>query len=360
VKYFVLFLAFSLGACTKKEATLRATYRPLIEGVYASGVVAPRSEYKVYSLGEGFLTQKLVSQGDEVTVGQPLFRIDAKPQLARAEAAATAYQQAQDNLADRSPVLQELRAAAENARIRLANDSVQHSRYQNLLANQATSQAEYDRVAVAYRAAQNDYRAALDRLKARRNQLVVDVKNARSLYETSAKEQADFTVRSQLSGLVYEVYKEQGELVRKNDALALLGEKNGFFLKLNIDETDIGRIRPGQEVAVKLDMYPTQVFTARVAKVFPMFDKATQSFRVDAEFAGQAPQLFSGLSAEANIVVQQKDKVLVLPKSCLHGPDSVWVLHDGKKEKIRLKIGLQNLEYVEVVSGIGPETEVLQ
>jgi multidrug efflux pump subunit AcrA (membrane-fusion protein) len=81
---------------------------------------------------------------------------------------------------------------------------------------------------------------------------------------------------------------------------------------------------------------------------------------VDAEFAGQAPQLFSGLSAEANIVVQQKDKVLVLPKSCLHGPDSVWVLHDGKKEKIRLKIGLQNLEYVEVVSGIGPETEVLQ
>ena len=70
---------------------------------------------------------------------------------------------------------------------------------------------------------------------------------------------------------------------------------------------------------------------------------------MDAVFTDVPPNLCPGLTVEANIIVREKPEALVIPKSYLLPGDSVMLQN---KEKIKVKTGLKNLKYVEIVSGL--------
>ena len=160
---------------------------------------------------------------------------------------------------------------------------------------------------------------------------------------------------SRINGRIYEVYKEPGELVRRGEAVALLGDQGKVYLRLNVDELDVEKVKPGQAVLVKLDSYPDKVWKANITKVYPMLNTRDRTFRVDAHFTETVPPQYSGLTAEANIVVRQNPKALAVPKSFLIGKDSVMIEKNGDVQKIRIRKGVENMEYVEVKAGLTPE-----
>lgn len=352
-------LLAALVQCSKNGNVVTPTYRPLTEAVYASGTVRPQNEYKVYALAEGYLTDKLVDINSPVKPGSILFKIEAIEQSARYKAADEVYRQALLNYREDSPILTELKAAMQNAREKLTTDSTNYVRYQNLWANNAVSRMEYDRNELTYKTSQNDYRAARDRYQRTRSQLRVDLENAESNYKVNRNQESNYMVRSSIEGIVYEIYKERGEAVRKNDALALLGDGRDVYLNLSIDELDIARVKPGQEVLVKVDSYKDRVFKARISKIYPMLNKQEQTFRVDAEFAEKLPDVFAGLNVEANILTLQKDKALTIPRMALVGKDSVRVLQNGKPQYVRIQKGAENFEWVEVTQGLDSNSQVL-
>jgi multidrug efflux pump subunit AcrA (membrane-fusion protein) len=158
---------------------------------------------------------------------------------------------------------------------------------------------------------------------------------------------------------VYEVYKDPGEVVRPGDQLALVGSGTKLYAQLAVDESDFSRIRPGQDVIIKTDIYPDKIFKARVRKIYPKLNRADQSFRVDAEFVGDSPSSYYGLTVEANIIISQNRRVLTIPKSYVVGSDSVWVEHDGKKQKVRFRKGAENFDLVEVKGGLSEQSLVV-
>jgi multidrug efflux pump subunit AcrA (membrane-fusion protein) len=91
-----------------------------------------------------------------------------------------------------------------------------------------------------------------------------------------------------------------------------------------------------------------------------MFDKSVQSFRVDAELRSAVPQLYAGLSAEANIVVAEKERALVIPRALLGNGDSVWVQTGKKAERRAVKTGLRNYQWVEILEGLNPDDALLR
>lgn len=351
-------LAALLTRCAGNGDTVQPSYRPLTEAVYASGTVRPENEYKVYALAEGYLTEKLVDINSPVKPGSVLFKIEAIEQNARYKAADEVYRQALRNYQEDSPILTELKAAMQNAREKLVTDSTNYVRYQNLWANNAVSRMEFDRYELTYKTSQNDYRAARDRYLRTRNQLRVDLENAESNYKVNQNQESNYVVRSSIEGIVYEIYKERGEAVRKNDPLALVGDGRDVYLNLSIDELDIARVKVGQEVLVKVDSYKDRVFKARISKIYPMLNKQEQTFRVDAVFAEKLPGVFAGLNVEANIITAQKDKVLTIPRTALVGKDSVKVLQDGKPQYVRIVKGAENFEWVEVAQGLDSNSRV--
>ncbi|WP_421825981.1 efflux RND transporter periplasmic adaptor subunit [Larkinella sp.] len=358
-KGLILLAIAVLSGCNRKEEGTSPTYRDLTEAVYASGGIYPRNEYKVLANADGILQQKLVSEGDSVKRSQLLFVLEGITQGAREQATANIYRQSQANLSDNSPVLAELEAQVRTAQTRLANDSVNYARYRDLYQQNATSKAELERVQLAYQTSRNDYTARRSSLQRTRNQLYVDLQNSRSQYVASGQEQGNTRVRSFVDGKVYEILKEPGEVIRRNDQLALIGSGHDVYVKLAVDESDFGKMRQGQDVVVKADVYPNKVFKARVRKIYPKLNRVDQSFRVDADFVGERPDAYYGLTVEANIIISQNNRVLTIPKSYVVGNDSVWVSENGEKKKIRIVKGAENFDLVQVKSGLNEKSVVV-
>lgn len=361
-RFFTLtaFVSMVILSCTKKNSTLRPEYKPLVETVYASGVVVPEREYRVFSLADGIITRRLVNEGDSVKAGQALIIIDNEEQAARDAAARNIFQTAQQNFSGNSPVLQEATARLHSAQAKLRVDSVNYTRAKELFESRSISQAEFDRSGLAFQTAQNDVDAAQKALQRLRNQLFVELQNAQSQYRIAAKQDANFTARSWIDGMVYELYKQEGEVVRRNDQLALIGDARNVYLRLSVDELDVQKIRLGQEVLVKMDLYGDRTFKAQVRKIYPMLTKQDQSFRVDAAFPEPLPARFAGVSVEANIITARKDRALVIPKTALLAGDSVEVRLANGVQKIKIRKGVETFEFVEVLDGLSEQSEVVK
>lgn len=360
MKSIVYILTLSLlTACNRGSDGIAPTYRDLTEAVYASGSVYPRSEYTVTADATGILQQRLVNEGDSIRRNQLLFVLESTTEDAQRQAAATALRQAQANLNASSPVLAELEAQVRNARTRLANDSVNYARFRDLYAQNATSRAELERAELNLTLSRNNLRAQLNTLQRSRDQIRVEVAQNRSQLVATEVAGRNTRVRSFVDGRVYEVYKDPGEVVRPGDQLALVGSGSKLYAQLAVDETDFSRIRRGQEVFIKADIYPGKVFNARVTKIYPKLNRTDQSFRVDAEFTGEQPASYYGLTIEANLIVNQRKNVLTIPKSYVVGSDSVWVEQNGKKQKIRFQKGAENFDLVEVRGGLNEKSKVV-
>jgi multidrug efflux pump subunit AcrA (membrane-fusion protein) len=278
-----------LQGCADKKQTARPEYRLLTEAVYASGNLLPQHEYKVFAQTDGVLLRKTVEEGDSVSIGQTLFELENDKQNIRSRNALEQYRIARNNALQHSPVLQELEAALASASARWHNDSVNHVRYKNLLENKATTRIDYDRASLAYQTSKNEYISLKNRYEKTRTQLQLDLQNAQAQYKLNVEQSADYAIKSHINGIVYEIYKETGELVKPNEPIALLGDPSQVYLKLTVDELDINRVKKGQEVLVKIDTYKNKVFQARISKIYPMLNERNQSFRVDAEFTEEVP-----------------------------------------------------------------------
>jgi multidrug resistance efflux pump len=347
-----LALATLLAACHSRTEGVKPQTKPLLEAVYASGFVVSKDEHQIFAQAEGYLADKLVHDGDAVKKGEALFVIESGQQPARYNIARETFDLASKNYRDDSPVLRELKTAAETAHTRLQFDSMNFVRYTNLLKSNATSQGEYDRMKLTYENSRNDYVLQKSRYDKTKNQVYLDWQNAKNQLVIASDESGRYIVRSDEDGLVFSTSKEKGELVRRNEMVAVIGKRNTYYLQLNIDELDVQRIRVGQEALVKIDAYPGKVFSATITKVYPMVDRQQQSVRADADLKEVLPGLFSGLALEANIVVQKKDRAMVIPKTKLLPGDSVLVKTDDGPRKIKVTRGIETLDEVEIVEGL--------
>ena len=353
----ILAVAGILASCKKsKENSASPQYMPLTEAVYASGNIYPKNEYKLTANADGFLVKQTAFEGDVVSKNQLIFQLESISQDARLEASSNILRQSEANFSDNSPILDELESQLKNARNKLRNDSINYNRYKELYDRSATTTIEYERAELAFQTSKNDVSARRKAWLRTKNQLYVDLQNSKSNFRVNAREGDNFRIRSFEAGKLYEIYKKQGELVRKGEAVALVGDANAVFAQLAIDESDFVKVQIGQEILIKIDVYKDKVFKAKVSKLYPKLNKADQTFRVDAEFTDEKPNAYYGMTIEANIVVSQNPRVLTIPKNYLVGNDSVWIEEGGEKKKIKITKGVENLDLVEVKSGLNEKT----
>lgn len=346
-------------ACGKKVPTQKAEKRDITEVVYASGTLEPENEFTLYSLADGTVANIFVQEGDTVGLNQELIRVDGNATEARLYSAEEIYKTAQQNYGENSPALLELKTQLKTLTVKLKNDSANYMRYKRLYEENAVKKADFEKFELAYINSQNDFRATQQRMQNLRSQLYVTLQNASSQYKVAQDDAAHYLIRSSTNGRIYDILKEKGEAVRRGEPIAIIGAANEVVLKMSVDESDIEKIKVGQQVLVQIEAFGDKVFKAKVHRIYPAMNKRDFAFRVDAMLTDSLPNIFAGTNIEANIIIQERKDVLCIPKTLVLPGDSVLVKTADGKQKVKITKGVENFEYAEVLSGIDGSTEIL-
>jgi multidrug efflux pump subunit AcrA (membrane-fusion protein) len=329
---------------------------PISDAVYASGVVKARDQYQAFAAVNGLVAYVHVEAGDTVRKGDALFTIDDRASSLGSQRAEMAVELLRQNAGAASPVLEQLRLNVEQGRTRLANDSLMYARQKNLWDQGVGSKAELDNRELAYTSARNAYGSAQKAYTETRTRLRNELRMAENELAQRRAAEGDHTVRSLVDGRVYDVLIERGELATTQRALAILGRTDAFVLELQVDEYDIVRVRPGQEVVLQMDAYRGLPLKATITRVDPLMNERSRTFNVEAVFS-DPPLLYPNLTAEANIIIQRKERALTIPAGYL--VEERYVL-TGEDERTEVEVGLRDLRRVEILSGIDSTTTLYQ
>jgi multidrug resistance efflux pump len=319
----------------------------ITESVYASGLVRSRNQYTVYSTVSGTVDEVFVSVGAVVNKGQPILKLKNTAALLSSENAQLAARFAE--VSQGTDRLNEARAAVQVARARVNNDSLLMVRQKNLFDKNIGSRVEWEQRQLAFENSSSNYRSAIVRLRELERQIKLAAEQSRLTAGVAFQQLSDFTITSKIDGRLYDLQKQPGELVNPQTAIAVIGATNEFYLELDIDETDISRVKPGQRVLISLSSYPRQTWEGAVERINPIMNERSKLFTVDAAFTKPPEQLFPNLTAEANIFLQYKEKTLTIPTNYLVN-DTTVLLESGERRSF--KPGLKDYQRVEVLSGL--------
>jgi len=165
----------------------------------------------------------------------------------------------------------------------------------------------------------------------------------------------DYGIKADKAGIVLDVMKKKGELVRKGDVIAKIGSGR-HMLKLFIAEDDITKLSIGLEAIVQMNNYPDTTFTAVITKILPAFDQSQQSYIAEAIFKNPPQLLLSGTQLQANIKQQGAKNVLVIPASAVIRSKYVQLKNGEEKE---ITTGQKLGSYIEVKAGLTENDVIL-
>ena len=349
--FITCILLLSLSCSNEKDKIL-PTEQALTEAVYSSVTIQPDSLYQVYSIVSGLLDVILVEEGDLVSKNDCLFQIINNTPKINSQNAKLALNLAQENFKGKAAILKSIADEIEAAQLKYKNDSINFYRQKNLWDQRIGSKAEYDTKKLNYQLASNQLKLLKDKYDRTKTELQTVLNQAENNYKTASIAFKDYTVNSKIDGKVYALYKEPGELVTTMEPLASIGSATRFIIELLVDEVDIVRIHLNQDVLINLDAYDNIIFKGKVSKIYPKKDERNQTFTVEAVFTEQPKVLYPGLSGEASIIIAKKEQVLTIPKSYLLDTNKVRTAEG----LVEIETGLQNMDYIEVLSGINKDT----
>jgi macrolide-specific efflux system membrane fusion protein len=149
---------------------------------------------------------------------------------------------------------------------------------------------------------------------------------------------------------------QPGQTVTAADAVVVLSDH--LIVRAQVDETDIGKIKPGQKAVISLDAYPEAKIDARVEHIY--YESKTVNnvtiYEVDL-IPAEIPHFFrSGMNATVNFITENKDNCLLVPIEAVQkAKDESFVLvkkNSGEPVKQVVSLGISDDKNVEVLSGI--------
>jgi HlyD family secretion protein len=191
-----------------------------------------------------------------------------------------------------------------------------------------------------------------------------DVAQAAARINVTRVEQGRMSLYAPFDGTVAKIVGELGEYstpsppgVQTPPAIDLIDE-SCLYVKAPMDEVDAPKIKAGLPVRVSLDALPKQPLTGKVRRVAPyVLAVEKQARTVDVEVDFERPpgvDMLVGYSADVEIVLSSRTGVLRVPTAALIEGSKVMVLNagSGKLEERKVKTGMANWEFTEIVEGL--------
>ncbi len=165
--------------------------------------------------------------------------------------------------------------------------------------------------------------------------------------------------------LVQAPHNVTGVQVNPTDVWELINPETLYF-RVWVDETEIEEVKVGQQGLIKLDAYPDREYRGEVAKIsYQTVDTAEGAvFMVEIKFLDEVniEEVRAGLNGEVQLLKDDRQGVLSIPVDALlskNGDVYVEVWNQGQREEKIVELGLETQDYVEIVSGLSPQDQVI-
>lgn len=295
--------------------------------VSATGTISPTDSVEVSPKITARISSVLVKENDRVKAGQTVATLDGKDYQAK-------YDQAQ---------------------YKVTNTKLDYERYKMLYEQGAGTKQAMDN-------AEYEYNTAVSTLSAAESDL------------------AETTITAPMSGVVVGDPKPVGTMAVQGNSnptvIMRIADTTKKQILAKVDETDIGKIKIGQDATFTVDTFTDKTFTAHVSKIsqtdtsntWDINGTSTSSsssssssssviyYYVTLDVDDPDDVLLLGMTARVDIITSEKENALVVPIAALKTNDKgsyvLRVTEGGKTEEIPVTTGIYSDDYVEILSGL--------
>src|SRR5918994_735921 len=278
--------------------TARVTRGDLAETVGATGTLQAVTTVQVGTQVSGTIQELYADFNSIVRKGQVLARLD--PSLFQ-----TQIEQARANLIRAEADLERLRVALDDARSKL-------SRAKELAEKKLIAQTELEAAEVAVRSAEAQIRSQQ-----------AQVTQAEASLRQNQVNLAHTVIESPIDGLVISRNVDVGQTVAASMSaptlFVLAADLTKMQVLASLDESDVGRIRPGQNVRFRVDAFPTDEFTGNVTQVRlqPTTVQNVVTYQTVIDVPNPGLKLKPGMTANVNIEIARRSNVVRVPNTAL-------------------------------------------
>ncbi|MES2190963.1 MAG: efflux RND transporter periplasmic adaptor subunit [Pseudomonadota bacterium] len=354
-----LWIWYHKSNTSREYVTLAADTGSVTPSVVASGTVNPVTTVQVGSYVSGVIKTLSCDFNTKVKAGQSCARIDAR-----------SYQSAVDQAAANVATAN---AQLEKDRANLVFSKIIYDRNTDLIRRHIISQEALDTATNAYQQARSQI--ALDQATIQQHRAALN----------AARINLGFTnIVSPVNGTVVTRNVTQGQTVAASFQTPMLfliaTDLTRMQVDANVSESDIGRIREGNAATFTVESFPEHSFSGVVTQVrqAPQTVQNVITYDVVINVSNVDLLLKPGMTASTRIVTERRDNVLRVPDQALrYTPASssaqesggkstsaggiarrsqgreaqVWVLRDGEPQRLPLKTGLEDENFIEVLQG---------
>jgi RND family efflux transporter MFP subunit len=343
--YGLLALTVLVIGCSKKSQEEQVVKVPvevqtiatgnLVQNLTYNGDINAEFEVKVFSKIPDRIERFNVDMGSFVTQGQPIARI-----------VATTIEQA----------VRQAEAGLAAARAQEANVKVEYERAQRLQRENAISKQQYDLVVTQYEAA----KAGLETAEAA-------LRSAKSTLD-------DATVTAPISGIIGKRFYEAGDMANPAVPLVTVVQMNRVKILFDATETDLGKIKLGQDATVAVRSFPDETFNGRINKISPVLDPYTRLAQVEVIMDNPGHKLKPGMYAQLTVTTGVLQSVILVPRFSIiesttltkvNGEDQpvtnyfTFVVQDGKAVQRQLQPLYINHIQMAVGEGVRPGDQLI-
>jgi RND family efflux transporter MFP subunit len=185
-------------------------------------------------------------------------------------------------------------------------------------------------------------------------------RNLNSLKETTKKLEAQMKnaeVRSPIDGILTNVQTIDGEVVSDGNEVFTVSSRN-TYVRGEVNEEDVGEVKPGMKAKVQLYAYRMRTFTARVTSVQPAADPTTQRYTVVLAMNNPPDNLMVGMTGEMNIITGVHENALLVPTRALL-VDQALIVNGGIVQPRTVNVGFRTLDFSEALNGLADGDHVI-
>jgi HlyD family secretion protein len=313
----------------------------IVDKALAIGKITPRDEIQVKSKIAGIVKIMHVQVGDKIKQGELLADITPDP----------------------TPLeITEARRNVEIAKVAFDQARNEYTRKKDLLEKSLISKQEFEQEEMAYQQSKLQMQLAQEKLGL--------IEKGRTEY---AGIKVESVVKAPVSGTILEKFVNVGDPVvpltsyQAGTPLFTIADMNDLIFRGTVDEIDVGKVKVGMPVELKIGALPGVVVKGEVSRISPKAKQQDNATLFDIEIAikdTKATELRAGYSANAEIIIQKVEDVLYIPERLVtFKNDSAFVeVEDtsGQVHQVQIEPGLSDGVNLEVAQGLAMDDNIVE
>lgn len=318
----------------------------LEEPLEYTGTTQPIQQVSLRSQAEGRLLNLSVNVGDTVRQGEVLGQLDDRLIMTLMSQAQAELAALQSEVAQAEAEVSDAQAQVEQARVEWQQAETDAERLQSLAQEGVITAQQAEQAVTAALAAEQIFRSAQEQVRTREQAVTAARGRVRAQQAVLAEIQARRAyslLTAPITGTVLERVTEPGNLVQPGNEVLKLGDFSAIKVVVQVSELELGSLRPGQAVSIRLDAFPDQSFQGQISRISPAADPTARLIPIEITMPNgvgtSGRDIGSGLLARVQFQTNAA-KPIVLPESALslageETESTVFVLEgDGEAARV--------------------------